>query len=133
MASAVDVMAGLLVKQLKRLDALDASDPEKIAAECMRAKAVNDTVKGVCALGALHLQAEAARDAAEVGGAFNPGLLFAEVSSAAEQRPGADAARPATRKLEPGSAVSATGRTRVNGCGEFETDEEDGWGREVGA
>ena len=126
MASAVDVMAGLLVRQLKRLDALDASDPERIAAECLRAKAVNDTVKGVCALGALHLQAEAARDAAEVGGAFNPGLLFSDVSAA--DRPG-----QAARKLEQGSAVSATGRTRINGCGEFETDEEDGCGREVGA
>lgn len=125
MASAVDVMAGLLVRQLKRLDALDASDPEKIAAECLRAKAVNDTVKGVCALGALHLQAEAARDAAEVGGAFNPGLLFADV-------PGKDG-RGGTRKLEPGSAVTDSGRTRVNALGEFETDEDDGWGREVGA
>ena len=130
MASAVDVMAGLLVRQLKRLDALDASDPEKIAAECMRAKAVCDTVKGVCALGALHLQAEAARDAAEVGGAFNPGLLFAEVP---EKAGGGQDASSSMRKLEPGSAVSATGRTRINGCGEFETDEEDGWGREVGA
>ena len=121
MPSAVDVMAGLLVKQLKRLDALDASDPERVAAECLRAKAVNDTVKGVCSLGELHLRAEAARDSAEVAGAFNPGLLFSDVPTAAP---------PAKSKLAAGSAVSGGGRTTVNAMGEFEVEEDDVWGKE---
>ena len=116
MPSAVDAMATLLVRQLRRLDALDASDPERIAAECLRAKAVNDTVKGVVALGELHLKAEVARDAAEVAGAFNGGALFSALPAAK------GAGKP-----------DFGGRTKVNGLGEFEVDEEDGYGREIGA
>lgn len=116
MANAVDAMAGVLLGELNRLSKLSAADGEAIAAECMRAKAINETVKTACALGELHLHSQMFRMGKDVD-AFQPGALFQE------RKAGLEWQKPETRKLQAGDAVSDGGRTVINSHGEFETDD----------
>ena len=115
MATTVDAMAGILVAELRRLSNLDASDGEKIATECMRSKAINDTVKTACTLGELHLHSQMMRMGKDTD-SFQPGALFADRQEHAWSKPKA-------RKLEAGEVVSDGGKTVINEHGEFETDD----------
>lgn len=117
MATMVDAMAGMLIGELNRLSKLDADDLQQITAECMRSKAMNETVKTACALGELHLHSEMFRmgkDQLE----FNPGTMFGDTLKVEKiEKPKELRARAEPYKDDFG------GRTTVNERGEFECDD----------
>jgi hypothetical protein len=116
MASAVDAMASVLLSELNRLSKLKADD-ETLMAECMRSKAINDTVKTACALGNLHLHSQMLRMGRDTD-SFQPGTLFSDGLTVEKvEKP-----KELPERKEPYS-TDFGGKTTINEHGEFECDD----------
>lgn len=116
MANVIDRTTRLLMDQLERLDALALGDSERVAAECMRATAVNATAKNIRELGDLYVRSQMLQmNATEAR--FEPGAFF-------RKAPAVDAGFTApSAKLNPATSWGDGAKTTINALGEFEDGE----------
>lgn len=114
MANVIDKATELLLAQLERLDALSANNSELVAAECMRATALNNTAKSIHDMGELYLKAE---QMAQDGGEFRPGRFFARTPLVDVNKPQLGQVGAAREKA---LAWGDGSKTVINEMGEFD-------------